>query len=459
MEKKSKIQIFLKKEKPVPKAWVIAVDMGYGHQRTAYPLRNLSPDGKVINANDYDGIPKGDRNIWEGTRKSYEFISNFKRIPLIGNLAFSAFDNFQRILSFYPKRDLSKPNFATKIAFTLFKKGWGKNLIEKLNNYNFSGLNSLKTQGKKRESLPLITTFFTPAFMAEYFNYSGDIFCVICDADINRAWAPLEPQKTKIKYFAPTERVVERLKLYGIKKENIFFTGYPLPMDIIGDEKMRILKEDLKYRILNLDPRKRYFQKYKNLIKENLGSLPKKSSHPLTIMFSVGGAGAQKEIGAKILKSLTPKIKVGQIRIILSIGVKEKIRKYFLENIKTLGLKSALGKNIEIVSGKDIVNYFQNFNEALRKTDVLWTKPSELSFYAALGLPIIISPTIGSQEDFNKRWLLKSGFGILQENPDYTNQWFFDWLQEGYFAEAAMQGFVEGQALGTLNIQKILSRY
>jgi len=32
-------------------AWVISVNMGYGHQRTAYPLRNLAPDGKVINAN------------------------------------------------------------------------------------------------------------------------------------------------------------------------------------------------------------------------------------------------------------------------------------------------------------------------------------------------------------------------------------------------------------------------
>jgi hypothetical protein len=44
----------------------------------------------------------------------------------------------------------------------------------------------------------------------------------------------------------------------------------------------------------------------------------------------------------------------------------------------------------------------------------------------------------------------------MQENPDYVNQWFFDWLESGYFAEAAMEGFIEGKKLGTYNIEKII---
>ncbi len=107
----------------------------------------------------------------------------------------------------------------------------------------------------------------------------------------------------------------------------------------------------------------------------------------------------------------------------------------------------------------DIENYFQLFNQAIRKTDILWTKPSEISFYTALGLPIIVAPTIGSQEEFNKRWLLKSGFGLYQESPSYTNQWLFDWLENGYLAKAAMQGFIEAEKLGTFNIQKIISSF
>ena len=112
------------------KAWVISVNMGYGHQRTAFPLRGLAPDGKVVNANDYEGIPAKDRRIWEGTRKFYEAVSRFSRTPLVGKAVFSAYDRFQRILEFYPKRDLSKPNFALWQTYSLFKKGWGRHLID-----------------------------------------------------------------------------------------------------------------------------------------------------------------------------------------------------------------------------------------------------------------------------------------------------------------------------------------
>ena len=113
---------------------------------------------------------------------------------------------------------------------------------------------------------------------------------------------------------------------------------------------------------------------------------------------------------------------------------------------------------MEIIFSRDIEDYFRKFNQALKKTDILWTKPSELSFYSALGLPIIIAPPIGSQEEFNKRWLLKSGFGEAQENPRYAGQWLPDWLEKGYLAEKAMQAFIEGEKLGTLNIKKIISK-
>ena len=49
-----------KKQLKQDKAWVVAVDMGYGHQRTAYPLRDMAFGGKVLNANSYQGIPEKD---------------------------------------------------------------------------------------------------------------------------------------------------------------------------------------------------------------------------------------------------------------------------------------------------------------------------------------------------------------------------------------------------------------
>ncbi|MEK7663986.1 MAG: hypothetical protein AAB340_00850 [Patescibacteria group bacterium] len=419
-------------------AWVVAVDMGYGHQRTAYPLRHLAPNGKVVNANNYEGIPRGDKNLWYYGRFSYEFISRFRRVPFVGEKVWAIFDYFQRIMGYYPKRDLSKISLNQRIPAYLIKRKWGKDLIKKL----------------KKNPLPFISTFFLPAFMAEIFDYPNDIYCIICDADIARSWAAIKPELSEIKYLVPNSWTRDRLKLYGVKPENIYFTGYPLPKENIGGENMQTLKKDLSYRILNLDPKGKYRKIYKPLIKGYLGELPKIPNHPPTIMFSIGGAGAQKEIGAQIINNLREKIKAKELKIIISVGIREELRKYFEEHIH--GLK--MDGWVHILSGRNINDYFEKFNKALRTTDILWTKPSELSFYAGLGLPIIIAPPLGSQEDFNKKWLLHIGAGIEEENPRYADQWLFDLLDSGDLAEMAMQGFVEIKCLGTYNIEHIINK-
>ncbi|MHB8579749.1 MAG: DUF6938 domain-containing protein [Ignavibacteriaceae bacterium] len=92
----------------------------------------------------------------------------------------------------------------------------------------------------------------------------------------------------------------------------------------------------------------------------------------------------------------------------------------------------------------------------MRTTDILWTKPSELSFYAGLGLPIIMTPPIGSQEQFNAKWLFEIQAGIKQENPEYPDQWLFDLLNKGRLAEAAWSGFLKARKLGTYKILEVL---
>lgn len=427
------------------KAWVVAVDMGYGHQRTAYPLRDIAFGGKIIHINHYKGIPEKDKKIWQTTRSFYEFVSRFRRIPLIGDIIFGIINKFQKILIYYPQRDMSRSTVSLKNILYFIKKGWGKDLIEKIKQAHLPGQN--------KNNLPFITTFFTPAFMAEQFNYPNDIYCVICDADIARVWANLNPQKSRIKYFAPCTWARDRLKLYGVRPENIFLTGYPLPKENIGGESMKILKKDLSYRLINLDPDGKYRKIYSPMIKGYLGELPKIPNHPLTIMFSIGGAGAQKEILVTIVNSLRHKIKEKQLRVIISVGVREELRKYFADHLKDLKLDGW----VHILSGKNTDEYFQKFNQTLRTTDILWTKPSELSFYTALGIPIIIAPPLGSQEDFNKKWLLHIGAATPQENPKHADQWLFDLLKAGDLAEMAMQGFVEIKSLGTYNIERIIT--
>lgn len=410
--------------------------MGYGHQRTAYPLRDIAFHGKVVNANHYTGIPVKDKEIWRTTRSFYEFISRFRRIPFIGLGLFLFFDSFQKIMGYYPKRDLSKSNLSGKVVFSYIKKGWGMDLIKKMG----------------KNPLPLVTTFFTPAFMAEYFNYPGDIYCVICDADVARAWVALNPKTSRIKYLVPNTWVRERLKLYGVAPENIILTGYPLPKENIG-KNMEIAKKDLGYRLLNLDPSGKYRKIYAPLVKNYLGKLPELPNHPLTIMFSIGGAGAQKEIALQVLESLKEKIRAKELRFVISIGTREELKKYFEDKIEDFRLDDWAG----ILWGKNTKDYFDKFNQALKTTDILMTKPSELSFYSGLGMPIIIEPSIGSQEDFNRRWLVHIGSAVAQENPKYTDQWIFDLLEGGNLAEIAMQGFVEIEKMGTYNIEKIIS--
>jgi hypothetical protein len=422
-----------------PVAWVIAVNMGYGHQRTAYPLRDLSPDGQVLLANDYQGMPEDDRAIWERTRRFYEFVSNVQRVPLVGEIAFAAFDLLQRILDFYPRRDLSRPDWNIRAIHALIRKGWGMDLIDRL--------------ARKTPVLPIVTTFFTPAFMAEQFDYPGDIYCAICDTDVARAWASIRPAASRIRYFAPNGRVAERLGLYGVDPARVFTTGYPLPKENVGDASLGILKGDLARRIVRLDPKGAYLGRYGSLVSAKIGPLPPRTSDPLTILFSIGGAGAQKEIGTALVASLRDRIARGDVRVVLSAGVKPAVRDHLIQTATPAGFVPGAGGGVEILFAETPAEYFRRFNLALRTTDVLWTKPSELSFYTALGLPIVMAPPLGSQERANREWLERLGAGVPQSDPRYADEWLFDLVESGWLAEAAMQGFVEGEQLGSAAIR------
>jgi len=425
---------------PVKKMHVVAVDMGYGHQRAAYPFIDNSYRG-IINANHYQGISRSEQSVWESDRRLYELISRFKRFPLIGKFIFGVMDHFQKIEPFYPRRDLSANSRQQKYFFKRVKKGLVKSLIDDFNTHR---------------SMPFLTTFFVPAYAAEYHKYKGKIYCVVCDADVARAWAPIDPQKSRINYLVPNRRVKERLKLYGVREEKIFVTGFPLPKENIGGSKQTIVKKDLAARIYNLDPKGIYRKKYANLIESYLCPVKdiKKNKNPLSITFAVGGAGAQRELGVILLKRLKKHIKSNKLRLNLVAGVRNDVYLFFQQAVRDNHL--AKSDNVHLIYAEDKINYFRVFNKALRTTDILWTKPSELTFYSGLGLPILMSEPIGYQERYNRDWLLAIGAGIDSEDPRYVDEWLFEWLNSGWLAEAAMQGFLDAPKLGTYHIENIV---
>ena len=426
------------------KAWVVAVDMGYGHQRAAHALKGLAFQGKVIAANDYPYIPPRHKAIWKETRQVYEFVSRFKKVPVLGDLVFALLDKVQEIKDFYPKEQgIEPPGFQVQAMYQLMEKqGWGEHLIEKLN----------------EDPLPLIATFSVIAFMAEYWGYKAPIFLLATDSDAARAWVPLKAKSTKIKYCAPTERVAARLLQYGVPSSQISLTGFPLPQEFIKKQGLLQTKEDLQRRLAVLDPQRRYLTKYADVVRRYLGRVPEiQKARAPTITFAIGGAGAQQDLAEDILSSLAPLLKKGQVHLQIVAGTHQDAAQGFLQAAKGLGLSAVLGKELSIIVKETKDEYFKDFPGILRKTDILWTKPSELSFYAALGIPLLLSSPIGSQEVQNQEWLLKIGSGIKQLNPEFSHEWILDFINQGLFAEAAMQGYVEMERNGTANIASLVA--
>jgi len=189
------------------------------------------------------------------------------------------------------------------------------------------GLVSLRMLERiKGKRLPLVTSFYAPAIAADR-SGTEKIYCIICDADMNRVWVAREPSESRIEYFAPCGRVVQRLKAYGVPDDRIFLTGFPLPLELVGGTEMATLKSDLGQRLFYLDPKKRFWPRYGVNVEHFLGAenCTFKGDRTLTITYSVGGAGALKEIGLPqvdvplALLTFNLGVEAGQLLFVLAI--------------------------------------------------------------------------------------------------------------------------------------------
>lgn len=419
------------------KAWVVSADMGYGHQRAVYPLKDIAEEG-IITVGSSEAISKAEQKLWKRLLNAYEFFSRAKGIPVVGPPFFSMLDSLMRIPSFYPMRNLSNTTFQVNFLESLIEKGLCKGMLEKTETKN----------------LPVVTSFYASAIAADKKGFNK-VYCIICDADINRAWVAKNPWESKIEYFAPCGKAAQRLKAYGVPDERIHLTGFPLPIELLGDENLSVLKKDLAQRLFYLDPKGKFWARHGRNVEYFLGkeNCVFKNERKLTITYAVGGAGAQKEIGEQIAKSLKGKISAGEIRLLLAAGIRNEVNDYFLSIKRDIDPD---GENIKIIFSESLHEYFNIFNNTLHETDILWTKPSELSFYCALGIPIVMSPIIGSQEKFNRKWLREIQAAMKQEKPDYTDQWLYDLLNRGTLAESAWDGFLKARKLGTFKIKQVI---
>jgi hypothetical protein len=185
--------------------------------------------------------------------------------------------------------------------------------------------------------------------------------------------------------------------------------------------------------------------------------VPSGGAGRVTVAFAVGGAGAQVEIGMQLAASLKLAIRSGRFRLVLFAGVNRFVERAFREHLTRIGLEGVLGEGVIVVREDSRSAYFDRFNALMRETDILWTKPSELSFFTGLGIPIVMAPPIGPQEDKNQRWLLDKGCAFVQDTPNLALEWLTDLIEDGLFAERAMDGFIKNRRLGVYKIEEVLA--
>jgi cellulose synthase/poly-beta-1,6-N-acetylglucosamine synthase-like glycosyltransferase len=427
---------------------VITVLMGLGHLRAAYPLLCLKL-GKMLPYGSRASTPLAEYRIWRSMRRSYYFISRAEDVPVLGSLLTRAMAWMERIDPDYRLRDQSKPNFLVRFLDCLItRRGVCRDLTEKL----------------RHVSGPIIHTYFATAIAADK-AFGADAkkenYLVLCDSDFNRVWVPKDPHRSNLRYCVPCSQAKRRLIAYGVAEERIYTTGFPLPLENTGcDEDLDTLKSDVFERLQRLDPAHRFFQAHDTEVTQVLHRAPallNRNTEPFTITFAVGGAGAQVKLACDIVTCLGDAIRKGMIRIILSAGIRKRSLVRILNQVNQLGLYDELGRNVQLIFDPDPFRYFDAFNLCLRRTDVLWTKPSELVFYAGLGIPILMAPPIGSHEELNATWLHNIRAGVEAPGPvEFCNEWLLDLRDSGRFAEAAWHGFLKARKRGAFRIKSLV---
>jgi hypothetical protein len=346
------------------------------------------------------------------------------------------------IPSLYDAPDQSAADASVIALNRLIRLGLGRGLVRQL-----------------RESrATLITTFYAPAIIADEADV-GPVYCVVTDADIHRVWVPRDPERSNIHYLAPSPRVVRRLRAYGVREDRITLTGFPLPPDLTqgGEHGKDSIDARVARRIVRLDPEGSFCSLHAPLLERVLGKLPEaERGRPIEIMFAVGGAGAQLGLADVFLPRLRDHVLRDRVRIHLVAGTRAEVAQRFTHQLRRARLSSRIGSGISIVYAADFASYYREFNRVLARSDVLWTKPSELSFYAGLGIPLVLSHPVGAHERFNRRWLREHGAALKQRRVDHLPGWFDEWLIDGILAEAAWSAYTRIPNTGTQKIVQLL---
>ncbi len=422
-------------ERPASKRlMVVAIEMGYGHMRAGAALADAL-DVPLLACDKPPLSDAVDEKCWRRWRWFYEWLTRTSAKRLGAPLR-PVVRNMTAIAPLDADVDHTKASWPVRrLARFIRKKDLGRRLVQTL----------------REERQPLLATYFAPAVAADMAGLER-IYLVVTDSDIHRIWAPCDAAGTRITFLVPSERARARLCSYGVPAQAIEVTGFPLPDALVGGPQAHALRRNLAARLVRVDPERCFLDAQAEAVNKELGVLPDaERGGPLTVAFAVGGAGTQAGLATRFLPGLREALHSGRLRLALVAGVRREVERAFLRAIKSAGVNAG----VEVLCRDTRAEYFEAFNALLTSTDVLWTKPSEMSFFAALGLPILLAPPVGQHEVHNARWLLENGAALELTDLRDAAARLDAWRSDGTLARAAWAGFTN---LPYDGLQRILAR-
>jgi hypothetical protein len=413
---------------------VVAVEMGYGHLRPAHTLAEFFHTN-VLRMDLPPAASPAEVVIWRGARMLYNALSRAGDWPVVGLAAQRMLEKITKISSLRQRGEVEPATFLTCCVDRLTRTVFGRRL------------RAIASDAGK----PIIATYPVAALAARH-TPGVRVFCLATDTDLNRAWAPAEAGQNGIDYFAPVNRVAERLRSFGISDGNIHLTGYPLSARLVANAQ-----KSLARRMFRLDPqctfRSRAIEATEARIQD---PIPNSFQDPISMAVAIGGAGAQIHQVNQLLKSLRKMIACGRLRLTLVAGMRADIANSFSKMVRSAGLEPFSGAGIQILFTGNSDQYFKLFEDCIEAADLLWTKPSELVFYAALGLPLLLAPPVGGQEHANRDWLLSNKSALDAGSPAGLDQRLDDLLAKGDLCRIAWNAYCRLDRNGLDRIHKVI---
>ncbi len=156
----------------------------------------------------------------------------------------------------------------------------------------------------------------------------------------------------------------------------------------------------------------------------------KKDGKPMRFLLTIGGAGAQKEIFAAIIKYLLPFIKENKAALYVNVGDYKNVWDQLTQEIPEMAsvstehfdnwaetaafAEAAISGDVTGIHGfwhKNIFEAVYATNLLMRSADVLVTKPSELAFYP---IPKLFIKRVGKHEMWGAIHSAEIGEGTLE---------------------------------------------